>query len=80
MSNELWRLSPRELRERVGLTQLEVAIALGKQPNTISDWERGTSTPLLYLQEVKIMMRVYQCDLDALIAIFSFNRINPDEI
>ncbi len=35
----------RELRQKSGMTQLEVAIALGLTPSTIYSWERGTREP-----------------------------------
>jgi len=34
------------LRSELGLTQLEMAVALGVTPTTISRWERGKSRPL----------------------------------
>ena len=35
----------RELREQLGMTQLEMANEIGVTPNTIARWERGASKP-----------------------------------
>lgn len=35
----------RELREAAGLTQLELANALGVTPSTVYKWERGMNEP-----------------------------------
>jgi transcriptional regulator with XRE-family HTH domain len=74
---ERW-LSPAELRKRAGLTQKEVAAAIGRREQTISDWERGVKRPLLSPAETLILMRLYQASLDELVK--AFDRIDPDEI
>ena len=38
-------LDVRELRLGLGLTQLQLAIALDATPATVSRWERGVNTP-----------------------------------
>lgn len=75
--SERW-LSPRELRERAGLTQKEVAVAIGRRKQTISDWERGASRPSLTFAETLTLMRLYQASLDELVR--AFDRVDPDEI
>jgi transcriptional regulator with XRE-family HTH domain len=70
-------LTPVFLRERAGLTQREVAIALGKRESTISDWERFAHRPKLHLAEVLKLQRLYQCSLEELVQ--AFDRIAPDE-
>ncbi|MBD2076329.1 helix-turn-helix transcriptional regulator [Phormidium sp. FACHB-592] len=72
------RLSPRELRDRVNKTQFEIAVEIGKQPSTLSDWETGRRSPSLKLHEVKKMMRAYEATLEELI--WAFDRIDPDEL
>lgn len=39
------RMTIRELRERAGLTQLELANRLGVTPATVYTWERGKFDP-----------------------------------
>lgn len=64
------QITPMDLRERVGLTQLEVAIALGKTPGTISNWERQAKKPELTLREVLRLADLYQCSVDELFEAF----------
>lgn len=59
-----------KLRERVGLTQRQVSVALDKRQGTISDWERGVTSPRLTLKEVKELLLLYDCTLDDLIEAF----------
>lgn len=59
-----------KLRERVGLTQRQVSVALDKRQSTISDWERGVSSPRLTLKEVREILSLYNCTLDELIEAF----------
>jgi len=71
-------LSPAELRERVGLTQRQVAVAMNKRESTISDWERGISKPRLSFTETLRLARLYQCSVETLAIVF--DRIDPDDI
>lgn len=64
------QLNPVKLRQRIGLTQRQVAQALDIRQSTVSDWERGISTPNMPLSKVKLMLEVYQCSLDELIEAF----------
>ncbi|MEM7578342.1 MAG: helix-turn-helix transcriptional regulator [Cyanobacteria bacterium P01_A01_bin.80] len=59
-----------KLRERVGLTQRQVSVALDKKQSTISDWERGVTSPRLTLREVRNLARLYNCTLDDLVEAF----------
>ena len=48
VNQKLYRFSPEsivQLRERLGLSQAELARSLGVPPNTVSRWEIGTTTP-----------------------------------
>lgn len=64
------QLTPMKLRQKVGLTQQEVAFRLGVRQGTISDWERRLRTPNLPPSKIKLMLEVYQCSLDELIEAF----------
>lgn len=70
-------LTPASLRERANLTQRQVAAALNKRVQTVSEWERGTR-PKVYLSEVPLMCQVYQATLAELIE--AFDRIDPSEL
>lgn len=47
----------REKREERGLSQTEVAEALGMKPQFVSNWERGMSSPPLRL--LRLVMKIY---------------------
>ncbi|WP_199337080.1 helix-turn-helix domain-containing protein [Oscillatoria sp. FACHB-1407] len=59
-----------KLRQRIGLTQRQVAQALDIRQSTVSDWERGISIPNLPPSKIKLMLEIYQCSLDELIEAF----------
>lgn len=63
-------LTPIELRERAGLTQRQVAEALGKTVGTVSDWERRVKRPRLSFSETKKLLDALNCSLDELIEAF----------
>lgn len=54
------------LRERVGLTQRQVAEALGKTDQTVSNWENGVRAPKLTPRETLVLCRVLKCTLEEL--------------
>ncbi|MFE4108552.1 helix-turn-helix domain-containing protein [Almyronema epifaneia] len=60
-------VTPMKLRERAGLTQRQVADALGKTVGTISSWERMVKRPRLSFAETKKMMALLGCTLDELV-------------
>ncbi len=64
------QLTPVKLRQRIGLTQRQVAQALDIRQSTVSDWERGISIPNLPPSKIKLMLEIYQCSLDELIEAF----------
>lgn len=70
MSEQEDQLNPVKLRQRVGLTQRQVAQALDVRQSTVSDWERGVTTPNLPPSKLKMMLQIYQCTLDDLIEAF----------
>ncbi|NET37396.1 MAG: helix-turn-helix transcriptional regulator [Cyanothece sp. SIO1E1] len=63
-------LTPMRLRERAGLTQRQIAEALGKTVGTVSAWERYTKKPRLSFAETKQLMELLQCTLDELVEAF----------
>lgn len=63
-------LTPMKLRERAGLTQKQVADALGKTVGTVSNWERLVKEPRLKFSEVQRLISLYGCTLDELIQAF----------
>lgn len=50
-------------RREQGLTQDDVASALGVSGQTVSNWERGKSIPTLTLDQVKILCKILDCTL-----------------
>lgn len=59
MPSELPQDSPlRRRREELGLTQRDVALALNKTDQTISNWETGTYEPKLTPRETKALCRL----------------------
>jgi transcriptional regulator with XRE-family HTH domain len=64
------QLTPMKLRERVKLTQRQIAQALDVRQGTVSDWERGISVPRLSPSKLKKMMEIYDCSVDELIEAF----------
>ncbi|WNZ24000.1 helix-turn-helix transcriptional regulator [Leptolyngbya sp. NK1-12] len=67
MSAENDQLSLAKLRQRAGLTQRQLADALGITIKTISAWERGVGEPHLTIPEVKRLMDVLNCTFDELL-------------
>lgn len=63
-------ITPINLRDRAGLTKIQLAAQLGLNVRTINDWEQNRSQPKLVPSQLKQMMSVYQCTLDELIAAF----------
>lgn len=54
------------LRNRAGLTQRQVADALGKTDQTVSNWENGVRVPRLTPPETLALCRVLRCSLEEL--------------
>jgi transcriptional regulator with XRE-family HTH domain len=55
------------LRERSGLTQRQIAEALGVTTTTIGTWERGEKEPRPSFLQVKILIELLNCTLDELV-------------
>ncbi len=61
------RESPlRKRREELGLTQRDIALALGKTDQTISNWETGIYEPKLTPSEVKALCRLLKWSLEVM--------------
>ena len=55
----------RELRESKGMTQLELAVAVGVTPSTVYNWERGRSQPQVgQFREVARVLGVSMDDIE----------------
>lgn len=48
----------KELREGLGLTQNQFAVAIGSDPTTISRWERGVYQPSFSVKQVKMLCKL----------------------
>jgi DNA-binding XRE family transcriptional regulator len=61
------RESPlKQRREELGLTQRDIALALDKTVQTISNWETGTYEAKLTLREIKALCRILKWTLEEL--------------
>jgi transcriptional regulator with XRE-family HTH domain len=60
-----------ELRKQAGLTQRQVAETLGVTVTTVARWESGARPPLIYLDQVKALLDLYQCSIDDLVRAFA---------
>ncbi|MEG3861038.1 helix-turn-helix transcriptional regulator [Microcoleus sp. herbarium12] len=69
-------LTPVFLRRRVKLTQRQASDLLGVRESTISEWERGISSPNLLL--VPRIMQAYNCTADEVIQAFVALRASRD--
>jgi transcriptional regulator with XRE-family HTH domain len=56
-----------KLRSQAGLTQRQVAEALGVTVQTVSNWETGHRVPRLTFDETLILCKVLSCTLEALV-------------
>lgn len=52
----------RELRERAGMTQLQLAAALGVTPGAVYNWERGRNEPKA--SQLRAMARLFGVSMD----------------
>lgn len=55
-------ITPVYLRERVGKTQMQLAVDLQRTISTIGNWERGSKLPVFESpEEIERVMAAYQC-------------------
>lgn len=67
MKQKLQQQSPlKKRREELGLTQRDIALALNKTDQTISNWETGVYEPKLTPREVKIFCQLLKWSLEEL--------------
>ncbi|MGN0706613.1 MAG: helix-turn-helix transcriptional regulator [Faecalibacterium sp.] len=57
----------REMRERAGMTQIQVATTLHFTPSTVCAWELGRNTPTI--PTVLELMKLYGCTIDEILGI-----------
>ena len=55
-----------DLREQIGITQVELADLIGVTENTIANWEKGRSG-LVWIERVNKLCKLFQCTPDQLI-------------
>lgn len=72
------RLTPADLRQRTGLTQVHFAIAIGKSPSTIAKWEARSVIPKGTPSEIKRLCEAYKCTIDELIEAFEGIEIDSE--
>lgn len=61
------QLTLKKLRERAGLTQRQLANALGVTVTTVSSWERGVKKPSLSFAQVQKVIETLHCSLEELV-------------
>jgi transcriptional regulator with XRE-family HTH domain len=64
------RLTPMNLRKRIGLTQVQLAARLGRSPSTVAKWEARDVVPKGTPSEIKRLCQAYECTLEELIEAF----------
>ncbi|ABW32322.1 helix-turn-helix transcriptional regulator [Acaryochloris marina] len=52
------------MRRKQGLTQDDIAEALGISGQSVSNWERGRSIPTLTIDQVKTLCKILDCTLN----------------
>jgi len=53
-------------RKKAGVTQKNLAEALGVTDHTIRNWEKGREEPRLFIWQVKTICQMFNCTLDDL--------------
>lgn len=66
-SNHNNELTLTRLRQKSGLTQQELADAIGVTQKTISIWEKGSVEPKLTFEQTKLLMEILSCTIEELI-------------
>lgn len=55
-----------KIRKKAGLTQRQVAEAIGVTVTTVSSWETGTKEPRLDFIQTRSLMELFHCSIDDL--------------
>lgn len=58
------KLLIKELRRAVGMTQVELANAIGVKQSTVAEWERGSSSPRASM--LPDLADLFHCTIDQL--------------
>jgi transcriptional regulator with XRE-family HTH domain len=58
------------LRESLGLTQKQIADAVGVTDQTVSNWERGIHVPRLTLRQIVKLCEITKCTVKDLADLF----------
>jgi transcriptional regulator with XRE-family HTH domain len=70
----------KEMREKAGLTQTQLAQKIGTSYTRVSDWERGVSSPSLH--HFNLLARALEVSLDDLAPAFGLvmRRLTVDDL
>ncbi|MCL1474414.1 helix-turn-helix transcriptional regulator [Argonema antarcticum] len=64
MEKEINRSKLVQLRKKVGLSQKDLAEAVGVTEDTIANWENGRRQPRLYLSQFKKLCQALQIEVE----------------
>jgi len=73
MAKDGKRITFAYLRERAGLTQREISIAMDVTVTTVSQWETGARRPRLFPEQIQKLLQVLDCTLEEFVEAFSQN-------
>lgn len=62
------------LRKQAGLTLKQVSEQLKVHITTVHRWETGESPPMIPLEKVAVLVRIYNCSIDELASAYSAAR------
>lgn len=69
----------KELRERAGLRTVDVASRMGIAESTVRNWDIGRHSPRVPIEDVPLLVKVYQASLDEIIAASQESRKRFDQ-
>ena len=70
MAKEGKRITFAYLRERAGLTQRQISIAMDITVTSVSQWETGARRPRLFPDQTQKLLQVLNCTLEELVEAF----------
>ncbi len=71
MAKEGKRITFAYLRERAGLTQRQISIAMDITVTSVSQWETGARRPRLFPDQTQKLLQVLNCTLEELVEAFN---------